>query len=173
MTQEELILLCLEKFRPMLINMARAYHQELDDLMQDAAVILLEHIRQVDMSKYPVTYLRTVVRRQLWEQQQGKSLETVSINAPLNDEGFTLEETLPEPQVVTDHTSTDERIATVHHALSRLPLDEQLYVQRVHALHAFVPNGREQRAPRTQRVTGESARRHLRADWSLAQTVYC
>jgi len=170
---DEFVLDCLEKLRPMLFNLANNYHLDSDDVLQDAAVIILETLPRLDLSRNVVSYLWSTITCRMIDRARKKKIETISLHTPLTKPGLTLEDTLPAASGEINHKWEDERTEIVHQSLRRLPLDEQLYLQRAYKLAAFSPCPKTPPRTRSQVVTGQSARRHLRADWQLIQTVYC
>lgn len=163
------VLDCLERLRPMLMRMARNYHLDQDDVMQDAALIILETLPKIDVSRNPVPYLRVAVRRHVWLQAHSTP-DTSSLHEPLSEDGLTLEDLLPAPVQLPDQRA-DKRVKATRTALRRLPLDEQLYMKSVHALD-FAVNRRAEQRTRNRKAISASAYLHLRADKKLARSVW-
>lgn len=167
---DTLVLDCLERLRPMLVQLARNYKLDQDDVMQDAALIIIETLPDIDLSRDPVPYLRVVVRRHIWQLAHHTPLE-ISLDAPLTEDGnLTLEDVLPAPALLPDKRA-DKRIRATRTALRRLPLDEQLYMKSVHTLD-FAVNRRAEQRTRNRKAISASAYLHLRADKKLARSVW-
>lgn len=167
---DTLVIDCLEKLRPMLLQLARNYRIDQDDVMQDAALIILETLPKIDVNRDPVPYLRVAVRRHVW-QLAHHTPDTSSLHEPLTEDGnLTLEDVLPDPSPLPDKRA-DKRIKATRTALRRLPLDEQLYMKSVHTLD-FAVNRRAEQRTRNRKAISASAYLHLRADKKLARSVW-
>lgn len=170
-TQDTLVLDCLERLRPLVVQMARNYQLDQEDTMQEAAIIILETLPAIDLSRDPVPYLRVVVRRQIYGMTHRPRVQETSLQEPLTEDGLTLETLLSASTETADTTRVDEHEKVVHMALHRLPREEQVYMRRVYGLASFQPwthRSRKTRPARSCKAISASAHRHLRADRKLA-----
>lgn len=168
-TPDELVLTCLERLKPLLSQLARNYRLDQDDLVQEAACLILETLPKIDLSRDPVPYLRIVVRRQIWFIAYRKNPFMSSLEEQTED-GLALKDTLSDTSTLPDEQA-DRRKKATHAALRRLPLDEQLYMRQIHALSFDVINRGTRPLNRTRKAIGPSAYAHLRADQKLMQAV--
>ncbi len=174
--QDEFVLSCLEELRPMLINLARRTGMEIDDIMQEAAIIIMQEVQAQAMP--PIALLNVIIRRRIYAfTRRRRSLPIIlSIDMPYSREGVTtLADMLPDtpPDSEAIHKQ-EQRITSLYQALHRLPLDEQREMRSHYALNCFqVRRSRSKRVmpQRTWMDLRRSALRSLRHDMKLRRAL--
>jgi hypothetical protein len=163
---------------------AHEYDLEMDDLRQEAALIVIETLKkrpELLDADYLFSYLYSTIRNQMRVVASRHKFMS-SLDAYLG--GDECEENTPLGLLLMEppphNTSrTDRLITTVHRALEQLPLDEQQHLRRVYALNAYQPTerhirvrkGRKIGKDRKQNIISGSALYHLRHDAQLASEV--
>ncbi|HLZ61566.1 MAG TPA: sigma factor [Ktedonosporobacter sp.] len=177
---KDLDLFLLESLRqaaPMLQHLACWYRVDFEDLYQDAAVVALERAEQA----------RVRGRAWLHATLRGEALNTITrkrgpialqLDMAINEEGDRLPSTLEAPPpVVVDEQREDTRTLALYEALWRLPLEEQIYLQRVFRLEAFHPRPndftyrRQTSQHRGRNSVSASVFKRLRRDRKLSATI--
>jgi len=132
----------LQQARPMVSNFARNYHLEFDELMQEAALVVVETGPKIPADAHPYAYLQSTIRYHLLALIQRRHLATASLDEPLSSESAaTYADMLAAPEPVAyDEPREDQRQEALYTALHTLPLEEQQYFREVYALNAFNPS---------------------------------
>lgn len=181
-SRDTFVLECVQHARPMLFNLAQRCNVEIDDLLQEAAVLTLLRYDRAMQADNPQGYMQRAIRSHALAQI-GKTYHddtALSLDAPRGEgeDDYTLLDTLAAPvDQDQDHTMTDQRTAALHTALNRLALDEQQYMRQHYKLNSYNPvphwhDGKISKShERSQHAISQAAYRHLRADRELAAQV--
>jgi hypothetical protein len=147
---------------------ASSYNADIEEVRQEAALYLLTHgVSPLITLKY---YLIQVV---IGDRHTTKSIQaSCSLDVPLNEDGdLTLADLLPDRCLGSeeDHARCDQKVAAVHEALRRLPLEEQKYLCEVYSIYGYEPTAPAEARFRRQGVESpsfeamdEAARRRYR-----------
>jgi len=142
MRQDEFVLDCLSEFDPMLARLANRVNMDLEDLRQEAALLILRTLPKIPAGVRPEAYLNVVVRGRL-RGLASKRISTLSLDLPIsNGSDIMLADVLPEPPQVS-HERHDRRVEALYKALHRLSRVEQDFLKRRFELHGFRPHARE------------------------------
>lgn len=171
--QDDLITTCLEHFRPMLTKMAWTYNIPVDDVLQEASLIILQALPKMPIHvENPQAYLRVVVRRQIYNYAHSLTppQNVISLDRPLyEDSKQTLADLLPTPPVDLSAKREEKRRTALYKALHVLPRAEQECLRRRYGLQGFRVRSRQSDNPsRAGHVILRSALRQLRRNRELA-----
>lgn len=170
-----IVLECVERVRPFLIHIASKSNLELDDLSQDAFIVAIEALGKIQELRNPHAYAIMAIRHHTFNLLRQKH-PCISLDEPAHDERETpLAETLAATEPIPhDEVREDHRTCALYAALSRLPLEEQMYLRQVHAVNAYQPVLKIDRKPnynRSKPSMSKSAYTRLRKDKELAREV--
>lgn len=124
--RDEVIVKVLQTLRRTLYNYAVAFRLDVDDLVQECAIILLEVWPRVPQNANTGAYLFAVARNSL--SRFIPKDETLSLDMPISETGLTLADTIASPNSPQiDYDYIDYVIRVVHLALKQLPPEVQIY----------------------------------------------
>lgn len=164
---------CLERFRPMLTKVAWQTGVSLDDLKQQAVVIILEALPKMSMHMdNPQGYLYVTVRGKIYNYIHTLTSPTnvISLDQPLCDDSqLTLLDVLPVPPIDLSAKRNEKRRVALYKAMHLLPRAEQECLRRRYGLRGFHVWSRQvSDLYRTNRSIMRSALRSLRRNQKLA-----
>ncbi len=175
------ILESLRQASPMLRNFAKRYDRDYDELWQIAALAALEQYEKAQRVENPRAYLHRVIRNAILKTLP-MSIQFLSLDAPVaQGSEMTYADYLVSPDPVPCDTAREQQQMTaLYQALNRLPLEDQVYLCRVHGIIAYTPTlpteGRfAARSPNftcTNSALGAHAYHWLRRDEALVHALY-
>jgi hypothetical protein len=178
--RDEFILESVRQALPMLNNIAYRCHVPLEDLYQEAALVATLRFEQACTADRPRAYLQSAIRLAAltYVSHTYHDDAALSLDAPLNEEHkCSLGELLADrsENAQDQAEEIDARCAALHHALHRLPLEEQLYLREVHHLYSFNPLPPDWDVKpnyhRSRSAMSHAAYGRLRRDQELAATI--
>jgi DNA-directed RNA polymerase specialized sigma24 family protein len=150
--------------------------------MQDAAVTILLELPRLASVKKKRAYLARAIKNDLinWIERRHKiERDFESLDAPRRgyDGVCCLADILEAPAPATrDEQREDRRAAALYAAISKLPLEEQLYLREIRGLNAYQPvlppDGRKPNYNRPPGSIRSMMLRRLRKDKQLAAEVW-
>jgi len=147
----------LDELRGMIWNFARRFEIEFEDVLQDAALIMLEVWSRIPENCANIAaYMNRVVRSELYRRLRNEP--TVSLDAPVSPESDTSFADMLADFVAQEDKRAEQVAKTVHAALHNLSLEVQLHTRDYYGLGDYSP-----RMPRTVRkVAYGRQKRHMR-----------
>ncbi len=176
------ILESLNQAAPMLRNFAKRSRRDYDEVWQIAAVAALEQYERAQSVENPRAYLHRVIRNAILKSLHVPPIQFLSLDAPVaQGSEMTYADYLVSPDPVPCDTAREQQQMTaLYQALNRLPLEDQVYLCRVHGIIAYTPvlptEGRfAVKFPdltRTNNALGTHAYHWLRRDEALVHALY-
>lgn len=177
--RNECALEVLRMAAPMLKRLAFQFNMEYDELYQMAAEVALLSYEKALTAEVPRAFLYGVVRNVLWYKPEEEP--TVSLDAPLTSDSDTrLADLVPAPRLFeVDPNGLMRKERALYSSLRKLPLEVQLYICRVHEIHAYTPKppkkgrfkGKRLNFSRDPATLSRLAYHSLRRDKKLAHVV--
>ncbi len=157
MERDDIIVQMFHEFRPMIFNFARRFELEFEDVLQDAALIMLEVWSRIPAECANIgAYLNRVVRSELYRRLRREN--TLSLDAPISADTTETFADMLEVFVEQDSRRSEQVAKTVHSALRTLSLEVQLHAIDFYGLGSYKPA-----LPRTARkVAYGREKRHMR-----------
>jgi hypothetical protein len=173
------VLAVLNMAASLLKRLAFQFHLEYDELRNMAAEAALLNYEKAQEAEIPRAYLYGVVRNVLWYKPD--DIPTISLDAPLiSDSDTTLADLVPAPMLYqVDPKGRMTKTRALYRSLRKLPLEVQLYLQRVHDLNAYQPQrpkkgrfaGKRPNLSRDPATLSRQAYHYLRHDRHLLHAI--
>jgi hypothetical protein len=139
-TRNETVLEMFDGIRGMIYNFARRFHLEFDDVLQDAALIMLEVYPRIPADcTNAKAYLVGAVKRGLYKLLSHRGQETLSLDTPIASDATETFADMLEAFVEQDSKRSELVTKTVHNAMHRLSLEVQLHTRDYYKLGSYDP----------------------------------
>ncbi len=189
-SREEYMLAALERVKAFAWRFARDNELDIDDVLQDAAVIIAENVdRAINLCLASVrdyehigmfyNYIKKAVERRLinsvvrqYSVRPAASLDNIIYGHHENSDAITLADLIPAPAAPGETDSARQaREEAVHAAIAQLPVDEQQAIIAVAQLTGLVASGAAVAVQRHPLTIRRAAYRHLYRNRDLAELV--
>jgi DNA-directed RNA polymerase specialized sigma24 family protein len=128
----------LREVKPMVYNFSRKFTLEFEDLMQEAALIMLKVWPKIPPEAPIKAYLHGSVKRRLYKILRHKE-DMLSLDMPVTEDSQETFADMLQAFVEQDTQRADHVAKVVHTALRKLSLEVQLHTMTFYGLNSYKP----------------------------------